>query len=657
MLILLLYSIRVFSIAAIICMFLVLPVNYYGQDMTHKMIPSESIDVFCIENVKENSKWLCAHCIALYVICCSACVLLYFEYSSISRLRLIHITASQANPSHFTVLVRSIPWSPEESYSETVRKFFSNYHASTYLSHQMIYRSGTVQKLLDDAEKMYNMMKENSVEMQCQKLKGGCFCAGSTNSFTILPSVNDSVKDKALYGNMDLVAAGKECSAAFVFFKTRYAALMASNLLQSANPMSWATTLAPEPHDVYWSNLAIPYRQLWIRKIGTLVAATGFMIMFLFPVTIVQGMTQLQRLQQTFPFLRGLLKKKYMSELVTGYLPSVILILFLYLVPPTMMSFSSLEGSVSRSGRKRSACIKVLYFTIWNVFFANVFAGSIIQTLSVFFSVKDIPAQFGKAVPAQASFFLTYVLSSGWASLSCEVMQIFPLTCNLIRRWILRIKNEPFYEPLKFPYHTEVPRILLFGFLGFTCSILAPLITPFLLFYFFLAYLVYKNQILNVYISKYETGGQFWPIAHNATIFAMIVAQIIALGVFGIKKSPVASGFTIPLIIGTLLFYEYCRQRFLPIFRNTAAEVLIEMDRKDKQCGRMEEIYQRLRTAYCQFTLLSKRDTSTSGCSSSHDSSENSVTDAESAKPGIPKQVIELWNAPCHLGEPVLIDK
>lgn len=57
MLFLLLYSIRVFSIAAIICMFLVLPVNYYGQEMTHKMIPSESFDIFCIENVKKNSKW------------------------------------------------------------------------------------------------------------------------------------------------------------------------------------------------------------------------------------------------------------------------------------------------------------------------------------------------------------------------------------------------------------------------------------------------------------------------------------------------------------------------------------------------------------------------------------------------------------------------
>lgn len=76
-----------------------------------------------------------------------------------------------------------------------------------------------------------------------------------------------------------------------------------------------------------------------------------------------------------------------------------------------------------------------------------------------------------------------------------------------------------------------------------------------------------------MYISKYESGGQFWPIAHNTTIFAMVVAQIIALGVFGVKESPVASGFTIPLIVGTLLFHGYCRQRFRPIFRDPAAEV------------------------------------------------------------------------------------
>lgn len=90
-----------------------------------------------------------------------------------------------------------------------------------------------------------------------------------------------------------------------------------------------------------------------------------------------------------------------MSQLVTGYLPSVVLILALYIVPPVMMLFSAVEGSISRSGRKRSACIKVLYFTIWNVFFVNVFTGSVISQLNVFSSVKDIPTQLAKAVPRQ----------------------------------------------------------------------------------------------------------------------------------------------------------------------------------------------------------------------------------------------------------------
>lgn len=73
--------------------------------------------------------------------------------------------------------------------------------------------------------------------------------------------------------------------------------------------MSWVTDLAPEPHDVYWSNLCIPYKQLWIRRIATLLAAIVFMFLFLIPVTLVQGLTQLDQLQEAFPFLRGVLQK------------------------------------------------------------------------------------------------------------------------------------------------------------------------------------------------------------------------------------------------------------------------------------------------------------------------------------------------------------
>lgn len=393
----------------------------------------------------------------------------------------------------------------------------------------------------------------------------------------------------------------EECTTAFVFFKTRYAALIASEILQTSNPMKWVANLAPEPEDVYWSNLWLPYKQLWARRIATLLGSIFFMFIFLIPVTFIQGLSQLEQLQQRLPFLRGILKKKYyMTQLVTGYLPSVILQIFLYIVAPIMMLFSTLEGPTSHSERKRSACCKVLYFTVWNIFFANVLSGTVISQLNVLSSPKDIPVQLAKAVPGQATFFITYVLTSGWASLSSEVMQLFGLIWNFIIKYVLRMREDTEFVP-SFPYHTEVPKVLLFGLLGFTFSVLAPLILPFLLVYFCLGYVVYRNQLLNVYRTRYDTGGLYWPIAYNTVIFSLVLTQIICLGVFGLKESPVAAGFTVPLIILTLLFNQYCRNRLLPLFKTFPAQDLIDMDREDERSGRMDEIHHGLHSAYCQF--------------------------------------------------------
>ncbi|GLT62967.1 hypothetical protein SLA2020_355670 [Shorea laevis] len=640
------FSIRVFSIAASICLSLVLPVNYYGegQVMHHKEMHAESLDVFTITNVKEGSKWLWAHCLALYVISCTACVLLYFEYKSITKMRLVYITGSLPNPSHFTVLVRGIPWSPTQSYSDTVKTFFTNYYASSYLSHQMVYRASKVRKLMSDAEKMYKMINTVAVEPETS-LMPCFFCGGTLQSFKMFKET-ESVNTTTNLAAVELSEKIKnleESPGAFVFFKTRFAAVIAAQDLQSSNPMLWVTKLAPEPHDVYWSNLWIPYRQLWLRKIAVLLASIAFVVVFIAPISFVNIMTKPNTLSQIFPFLREVLKKKFMERLITGYLPSVILILFLYTVPPTMMLFSKLEGPTSLSGRKKSACIKILYFTIWNVFFVNILSGHFIDKFKVFWSVRDIPSQLGKAVSNQATFFMTYVLSSGWASLACEVIQLFALLCNVIKKFILRMKDDPPDAFYSFPHHTEIPRLLLFGLIGFTCSVTAPLILPFLLVYYFLAYLVYRNQILNVYVSKYESGGRFWPIVHNTTIFSLVVTQIIALGIFGIKRSRVASGFTIPLIILTLLFNEYCRQRFTPIFKRTSAQILIEMDRQDKQSHRLEQIDQQLQSAYCQFRFR-YHDMSRAGHSHRH-GDWDSIKDPESLKSG--KHLVEFnkpWN-------------
>lgn len=637
------FCIRVFSIAATICLFVVAPVNYYGQEMHHKSFHAESLDVFTIGNVKEESQWLWVHCLALYVITSSACVLLYFEYKSIAKLRLAYISDSAPNPSHFTVLVRGIPWSNTQSYSETVKKFFTDYYASSYLSHQMVYRASKYQKLMSDAEKMCKMIKivADPQSIQCRTcLVPSFFAGGTTPSFKMLPKESESVSSITNLTAPEQTPSDKienlesllqECPAAFVFFKSRFAAVIAAQVLQASNPMLWVTELAPEPHDVYWANLWIPFRQLWIRKLAVLLATIAFMLVFLIPVTFVQGLTQLDHLTQTFPFMRKILKVNFMKQIVTGYLPSVVLMLFLYTVPPLMMLFSKLEGPTSRSWRKNSASIKVLYFMIWNVFFVNVFSGSVISQLGVFNSFKSVPTQLAKAVPTQAAFFMTYVCSSGWASLASELIQLFPFLANMIKKLILRTKNKTIYT---FPFHTEIPRLLLLGLLGFTCAVLAPIIVPFLLVFYFLAYLVYKNQIINVYVKRYQGGGQFWPIVHNTIVFSLVLAQIIALGVFGIKRSPIASGFTIPLIILTLLFNEYCRKRFSPVFKRSPVQVLMDMDHQDEASQQLEAIYEQLHSAYCQFPSKCQEMSDSLAGHWSHYGEHGHVKDPESLEAG-----------------------
>lgn len=95
--------------------------------------------------------------------------------------------------------------------------------------------------------------------------------------------------------------------------------------------------------------------------------------------------------------------RTFVSEVITGYLPSLILQMFISFVPPIMIMFSSMQGYVSLSQIEKSACIKVLWFTIWNVFFANVLSGTALYQVSVFLEPKEIPSILAEAVPALVS--------------------------------------------------------------------------------------------------------------------------------------------------------------------------------------------------------------------------------------------------------------
>ncbi|KAK4481579.1 hypothetical protein RD792_012481 [Penstemon davidsonii] len=545
------FSLRVFTLSGIIGVFVLLPVNFSGDqlhDINFANLTNNSLDLFTISNLKNGSKRLWVHFWAIYIITIFVCYLLYYEYAYVSSKRIAFLRSSIPLPQHFTILVHSIPLQPRTNINNIVENFFTEYHPSTYLSHLAVGR----------ANKLINR---------------------------------------------------NEVRAAFVSFKSRYAASMALHMQQSDNPIEWVTEQAPAPHDVYWPFFYSSFMQRWISKLVVVFVCLLLTFLFLIPVLIVQGLTNLSQLEARFPFLKSILKIAFISQVLTGYLPSLILQLFLKAVPRIMKFLSSIQGYISRSEIKRSACNKVLWFTVWNIFLANVFSGSILNQLAVFLEPKNVPARLAVAVPGQASFFIAYVVTSGWTSTLTELFRLIPLIISLIKKPFVKPSSTDEFKAPTFSYHVHIPRVLFFGLLGITYFFLAPLILPFLSIYFCLGYIIYRNQLINVYAPKYETGGRYWPIVHNSVIFSLLMMHAIAVGIFTLKKLPLASSLLVPLPVFTLVFNSYCRKRFLPIFTGYSAESLINKDRGDiNEDPRMAEFFNTLVTAYQNPALLPKHN-------------------------------------------------
>ncbi|KAH9606972.1 hypothetical protein KSS87_013747 [Heliosperma pusillum] len=192
-----------------------------------------------------------------------------------------------------------------------------------------------------------------------------------------------------------------EVRSAFVFFRSRYGATNASQSQQSENPTEWVTEKAPDPDDVYWPFFESSFLKRWLLRVVIIVTYILVTILFILPVLLVQGLTNLSQLEVLFPFLQGILSMKYIGQIVTGYLPNLILQLFILLIPPVMEFLSSIQGHFSHSEIQRSACSKFLWFMIWNIFFANVLSGSVFTQLSDLLDLKNIPSKLAVSVPAQ----------------------------------------------------------------------------------------------------------------------------------------------------------------------------------------------------------------------------------------------------------------
>ena len=96
--------------------------------------------------------------------------------------------------------------------------------------------------------------------------------------------------------------------AAFVSFRSRWGAAVCAQTQQSRNPTIWLTEWAPEPRDVYWDNMAIPYVSLTIRRLIIAVAFFFLTFFFMIPIAFVQSLANIEGIEKAAPFLKSFIE-------------------------------------------------------------------------------------------------------------------------------------------------------------------------------------------------------------------------------------------------------------------------------------------------------------------------------------------------------------
>ncbi|XP_058008122.1 CSC1-like protein At3g54510 isoform X4 [Hevea brasiliensis] len=392
---------------------------------------------------------------------------------------------------------------------------------------------------------------------------------------------------------------GKELPVAFATFKSRCGAALAAQSQQNSHPLIMITEMAPQPKDVSWRSLAIPLKFMPLYKIGIIVLASLLTIFFAVPVTAVQGIAKFEKLKKWFPPAMAIELIPGVSSILTGFLPSAVLRGFLYIVPLAMLGIAQRGGSISKSKAEIEACNMVFYFLVGNVFFLSLISGSLLDEIGEYVShPKNYPSHLASAVSAQADFFMTYILTDGLSGFSLEILQpaLF-LWDSIVLHTCGRGKDEnPYLYSL--PYYRIIPSVSLSILIGMVYAVVSPFLLPLLVGYFCLGYMVYVNQIEDVYETVYETCGRYWPYIHHYIFIAIILMQITMIGLFGLKSKPAASIATIPLLLMTIAFNEYCKIRFLPTFCHYSIQDASKHDELDQKNGQLKVNYEQASNAY-----------------------------------------------------------
>ncbi|KAL3500060.1 hypothetical protein ACH5RR_039153 [Cinchona calisaya] len=592
-----LLGLKIFVPMAVAALMVLIPVNVSHGTLfsLNKDLVASNIDKLSISNVRSKSIKFFFHILMQYLFTFWTFYLLYKEYDRVASMRLRFLASQDRRAEQFTVLVRNIPHVSSYSTSDSVESFFKKNHPEHYLCHQVVYDANKFEKLVQERNRLQNWLDYNQLKFERHPEKKPTrkngflgLCGEIVDSVDFYKQQIKELDKKLTMERQKILKDPMSImSAAFVSFSSRWGAAVCAQTQQSKNPTMWLTNWAPEPRDIYWKNLAIPFFSLTIRRFMISVAVFALVFFYMIPIAFVQSLANLEGLEKVAPFLRPVIELKFIKSFLQGFLPGLALKIFLLILPRILMIMSKVEGYVAISILERKTSAKYYYFMLVNVFLGSIITGTAFQQLHAFLhqSPAQIPRTIGVSIPMKATFFITYIMVDGWAGVASEILRLKPLIIfHLKNMFIIKTERdrEMAMDPGSVDFPETLPSLQLYFLLGLVYAVVTPILLPFVSVFFAFAYFVYRHQIINVYNQQYESAGAFWPHVHGRIIGSLLISHLLLMGLLSTKKAAKSTPFLFVLPILTIAFHKYCKNRFEPAFRNYPLEEAMDKDTEEQ---------------------------------------------------------------------------
>eukprot|EP00980_Cylindrotheca_fusiformis_P002691 scaffold627_cov125-Cylindrotheca_fusiformis.AAC.8 len=309
-------------------------------------------------------------------------------------------------------------------------------------------------------------------------------------------------------------------------------------------------------------------------------------------MSFVSTLSSIEGLKSEIKFVADIIEKSPWVEPVFAQVAPLLIVVAKLLLEIILESLAMKEGPISGAVVEASLFTKMAWFNIIQTFFVQAISGSIISELESMVRQPEIIIDLlATSLPSQSVYFIQILLVDSAITLSVELLRVVAVATHLIRSKVgpnLTEKERnttwlgirPLADPQEFRHAQVMSNTVLYFVVFFVYSTIAPITSFFVGLCFFFMTASYRHQFVYIYPTFPDSGGHLWANFFKLLPVCMFFGQITLLGMIGLKKSPIASGMMIPLLVITGLFTIYIRKQHFRMTESLPARDAMFCDSK-----------------------------------------------------------------------------